>query len=132
VGQVLATVLLIPLILWSTLQPMINHNTSLTKETIKIALYEISKEASLKGKFDEELYAEFKEMLEKNHGYNPDCIQIKGTEELTTRGGELTVTVTVPKPIQSIWDTVSVASCERPDSYEPFRVTHTIKSEYIP
>lgn len=131
-GQTVATILLIPLVLWSVLQPMINHNSALTKQTIKTALYEISKDAAIRGKFDDELYAEFKEMLRKNHGYNPDCIKIEGTETLTNRGEDITVTVTVPKPVQNFTDIVSVASCKRPDSYEPYVVTNTIQSEYIP
>lgn len=130
--QILALVILMPLILWSTFQPMLFHNASLTKQTIKIALYEVNKKAAIQGKYDEDLYAEFKDTLAKNHGYNPNCIQIKGTEELTPRGEELKVTVTIPKPLMSFWDMFSIESCERPESYTPYFITHSIQSEYVP
>lgn len=131
-GQVLATVLLIPLILWSTFQPLLYQNASLTQQTIKVALYEVNKQASIKGQYDEDLYAEFKDNLVKNHGYNPECINIEGTEELTHRGDDIEVKVTIPKPIMSFWDAVNMGNCERPDSYTPYVVHQTIKSEYVP
>lgn len=128
----LSTVLILPLIIWATFSPMLMHNASMTKETIKIALYEISKEASLQGKFDEDLYVEFKEMLVENHGYRPECIQITGTEETVNRGQPITVTVTIPKPMMSVFDAMSISSCERPDSYTPYEITQSINSEYLP
>lgn len=131
-ANLVAIVLTIPLILWTVFQPMMYHNASMTRETIKVAIYEVSKEAAMQGQFDADLYAEFKDMLVLNHGYNPDCIEITGTETLTNRGGELTVAVTVPKPVLSVWDAVTISSCERPDSYTPYTIKQVIKSEYIP
>lgn len=104
----------------------------MTKETIKISLYEIQKEAALQGHYTEDLYAEFKSMLVQNHGYNAACIDIQGTESPVERGADIEVTVTIPKPMMSIWEAFSIASCERPDSYTPYFVTQVIKSEYIP
>lgn len=131
-AQIVAFILLIPLLMWSVFQPVLYHNASLTKETIKVATYEVSKEASLRGRFDEELYAEFKEMMVTNHGYNPACIDITGTESYTNRGEDIWVEVTIPKPMLSIWDAVTISSCERPGSYTPYTVRQVIKSEYIP
>lgn len=128
----LSQILILPLIIWATFSPMLMHNASMTKETIKLNLYEISKEASLNGKFDEDLYIKFKETLSENHGYNPECIQISGTEEAVTRGEPINVTVTIPKPIMNVFDAVSISSCDRPDSYTPYEITHSINSEYLP
>lgn len=131
-AQLVATVLSIPLILWTIFQPMMYHNASMTQETLKVALYEVSKDAAMQGQFNAELYAEYKDMLVENHGYNPDCVEITGTETLTNRGGELIVEVTVPKPVLSVWDAVTISSCDRPDSYTPYTLKQVIKSEYIP
>lgn len=131
-GQLIATVLLIPIMLWSIFQPMLYHNAAMTQESIKISLYEIQKKASLQGQYTEELYSQFKQSLMENHGYDSDCITITGTESLVERGGDIEVTVSVPKPIMSLYDIVTVASCDRPDSYTPFEYTQVIKSEYIP
>lgn len=129
---ILSQILIFPLIIWATFTPMLMHNASMTKETIKLNLYEISKEASLNGKFDEDLYIKFKENLVENHGYDPACIQISGTEEVVTRGEPINVTVTIPKPLMSVFDAVKISSCERPDSYTPYEITHSINSEYLP
>ena len=131
-AQLVATVLLIPIMLWSIFQPLLYHNAAMTQESIKISLYEIQKEASLNGHYTPELYSKFKESLSKNHGYNPQCITISGTETVVERGGDIEVTVSVPKPIMSFYDLVTVASCDRPDSYTPFEYTQVIKSEFIP
>lgn len=130
--QLLATILLVPLMLWCIFQPLLYQNAAMTQESIKIALYEIQKEASLQGQYSEALYSKFKQSLSENHGYNPDCITIAGTESIIERGGDIEVTVSVPKPIMSIFEMVSVSSCERPDSYTPFEYKQTIKSEFIP
>ncbi|MEK6190602.1 MAG: hypothetical protein N2A99_06400 [Carnobacterium alterfunditum] len=129
---ILSTILIIPLIVWASFSPMLMHNASMTKETIKLALYEVSKEAALQGKFDESLYLDFKESLVENHNYNPDCIQISGTESEVTRGEAITVTVTIPKPMMSVFDAMTISSCDRPDSYTPYEITHSINSEYLP
>lgn len=131
-GHIMATVLTLGLLLFSVFQPYLYHNASLTKETIKISLYEIQKEAALQGHYSEDLYAEFKRMLVENHGYNPSCIEISGTESPVERGADIEVTVKMPKPMMSIWEAFSIASCERPESYTPFYVTNVIKSEYVP
>lgn len=131
-GQLIATIILIPIMLWSVFQPMLYHNASMTQETLKISLYEIQKKASIQGKYDEALYSEFKTLLADNHGYDPACIVVEGTEVLTERGGSIDVTVSIPKPVMSFFDIVDMSSCDRPDSYTPFVVTQTIKSEYIP
>lgn len=131
-AQILATILLVPLMLWSIFQPLLYHNAAMTQESIKIALYEIQKDASIQGQYTPELYSKFKESLSKNHGYNTNCITITGTESLVERGGDIEVTVSVPKPIMSFYDIVSVSSCDRPGSYTPFQYTQVIKSEYIP
>lgn len=129
---ILSQLLILPLVVWAMFSPILMHNASMTKESIKINLYEVSKQASLQGKFDNELYADFKENLVKNHGYNPNCIKIKGTESEVTRGEEIKVTVTIPKPITNPFELFSMSSCERPDSYTPFEITTSISSEYLP
>ncbi|WP_281864830.1 hypothetical protein [Planomicrobium okeanokoites] len=131
-AHVLGTVLTLGLLLFSVFQPVLYHNAATTQETIKISLYEVQKEAALIGHFNEELYGEFKSMLVQNHGYNPACIQIEGTEQPVSRGEDITVSVTIPKPMMNIWEAFDFASCDRPDSYIPYTVQQVIKSEYIP
>lgn len=131
-AHVLGTVMTIGLLLFSVFQPILYHNAATTRETIKISLYEVQKEAALIGHYNDELYGEFKQLLVDNHGYNPDCVQITGTEQMVERGGELEVSVTVPKPLMNIWEMFDMASCDRPDSYTPYTVKQVIKSEYIP
>ena len=130
--HVLSFVLVLIPVVWSVFQPILFHNASQTRETISMAIYEVSKDAAIEGRFTEEMYAEFKDMLVENHGYNPACIQISGTEELVNRGGDLTVTVSIPKPMTNVFEAVSIRSCERPDSYVPYTIEKVIKSEYLP
>lgn len=129
---ILSQILIIPFVLWATFTPLLHHNASMTKESISIQLYEISKEAAVKGRFDEELYIRFKEQLFEKHGYRPECIQISGDEELVRKGEPINVTVTIPKPIMSIFDAVKMSSCDRPESYTPYNMPLSINSEYIP
>lgn len=129
---ILSQLLILPLVIWSIFSPILMHNASMTKESIKIGLYEVSKQAALQGKFDEELYIDFKESLVENHGYNPACIKISGTEDEVTRGEPINVTVTIPKPITNPFELFSMSSCERPDSYTPYEITSSINSEYLP
>ena len=68
----------------------------------------------------------------EEHGYNIDCIDIKGTETLVERGGTLEVEVIIPKPPMSVFEAIDMGSCERPSSYEPYAVGHSIQSEYMP
>lgn len=131
-SHILGTVLTIGLLLFSVFQPVLYHNAATIQESIKISLYEVQKEAAINGQFDEELYGKFKDILVENHGYNPACIQIEGTDQPVTRGGDITVSVTIPRPMMNIWEAFDFASCDRPESYVPYTVTQVIKSEYIP
>lgn len=130
--QAIATILSLYIMLWASFQPILNSNTAMTQESIKIALYEVQKEASLEGRFTESMYNKFKSELSENHGYDPDCITIKGTENRVERGQDIQVQVSVPKPMQSFTDVFDFASCDRPDSYDPYSVSQSIRSEYIP
>lgn len=123
--QILTYLLLLPLIVWSIFQGPLYQNATMVEQTLKLAIYEGEKEASLQGKYDETIYKEMKDYLVDVHHYKADQIQIKGTETLTPRGQKMTIEVTVPKPV------VTVIEMFKVDTSEPFHVKKTILSEYI-
>lgn len=131
-AQIIGFILMVPILVWSILQPVLYTNSTFIQQTIKVNMYEIQKEASIEGHYTEEMYAQFKKALQENHGYNPECIQIKGTENVVERGNDIDLVVTIPKPPMSVWDVVDMGSCARPGSYEPYEIEMTIESEYIP
>jgi len=95
------------------------------EESLKLAIYEGQKEASLKGKYDEEIYKEMRDYLVETHNYKPELIEIHGTETLTPRGQKLTIEVSVPKPAMTVIEMFKV------DNSEPFTVKKTILSEHV-
>ncbi|MBL5768430.1 hypothetical protein MXL46_13890 [Heyndrickxia sporothermodurans] len=123
--HILTYILLLPLILWSIFQAPLYNNAAMVEESLKLAIYEGQKEASLKGKYDANIYKEMRDYLVNTHNYKADSINIKGTETLTPRGGKMTIEVTVPKPVVTVMDIFKV------DTSEPFKVKKTILSERI-
>ena len=124
--QIITYVLLIPLILWGVFQPPLYNNAILIEENLRLAIYEGQKEASLKGRYDEEIYSKMKDYLVEVHHYQPELIEITGTETLTPRGEELTIKIIVPKPVMTVMDIFNFD-----DESEPFTVEKRILSEYI-
>ncbi|MBU8732494.1 hypothetical protein KM915_20820 [Cytobacillus oceanisediminis] len=125
-SNILSFILLLPFIIWSTFQPILFINASMVQETLQLATYEGQKEASLKGKYDEEIYKKIRDYLVEVHHYDPDKIQISGTETETPRGGKIFIEITVPKPMLSVIDVFSI------DNTQPYKVKKYIVSEYIP
>lgn len=124
-GNILSFILLLPFIIWSTFQPTLFTHASMVEETINTAIYEGQKEASLQGKYDEDIYKEIRDKLVKVHHYDPSKIEIHGTETQTLRGEKMYIEVTVPKPIINVIDIFKV------DDSEPFKIKKYIMSEYI-
>lgn len=125
-NQLMTYVLLLPLIVWMVFQPVLFINASQIEETISLAVFEGQKEASLKGKYDEATYKKIRDYLVDVHHYDPEKIQIKGTETLTERGEPIYIEITVPKPMMSA---IEVFSVEDP---EPYVVKKMVMSEYVP
>ncbi|WP_368502672.1 hypothetical protein AB3N04_00830 (plasmid) [Alkalihalophilus sp. As8PL] len=94
----LSYLLLLPLIVWGTFQPILFMNASQVEETLRIATYEGQKEAALQGRYDETIYKMIRDYLVENHNYKSDQIQITGTESLTSRGERMVVEISIPHP----------------------------------
>ena len=125
-SEQIALVILMPFLVYMLFQPPLQQNASMVEETINVAIYEAQKQASIEGRYSEEIYKKFKDFLMKNHNFDPDKIKITGTETLTPRGEELTVTVSAPKPLLDVMDAFKT---ERDPNFE---VTRKIVSEYTP
>lgn len=125
-GNILSFILLLPFILWSCFQPVLYLNASMIQETVNLAVYEGQKEASLQGKYDEQIYKKIRDYLVDNHHYKPEKINISGTETLTPRGERMTIQIEVPKPMMSVMEIFKV------DNSKPFVVKKSIVSEYTP
>lgn len=125
-NQIMTYILLLPLIVWMVFQPVLFINATQIEETISLAVYEGQKEASLNGKYDQQTYKKIRDYLVDVHHYDPDKIQIKGTEELTERGEPLYIEVTVPKPMLSVVEAFSV------EDNEPYVIKKMVMSEYVP
>lgn len=123
--HVISYLLLMPLIIWSVFQAPLYNNASMIEESLKLAIYEGQKQASLQGKYDANIYKEMRDYLVEVHNYKAESIQINGTETLTPRGGKMTIEVIVPKPVVTVMEIFKV------DTSEPFVVKKTILSEYI-
>jgi hypothetical protein len=62
----------------------------------------------------------------ETHNYDPDKIEIKGTEELTPRGEFMYIEITIPRPITSVFGIFV------PRRDAEMVVRKEIMSEYIP
>jgi len=125
-SNILSFILLVPVILWSTFQPMLFINATMVEQTLRLALYEGQKEASLQGRYDQAIYDKIRDYLVEIHHYEPEEIEIKGTETITPRGERMYIEITVPKPVMSVGDIFRI------DDSEPFTIRKYIMSEYIP
>lgn len=121
--HIIAWILLLPLAFWAMFQPLLFSNATQIEETLNLAIYEGSKDASVEGRFTEDIYKKMRDYLVENHHYEADKIEITGTETLTPRGELLTVRIEVPKPMMTLFDFFTVSD-------EPFFVEKTIMSEY--
>lgn len=121
----IAFILLLPFIIWSSFQPILFTNATMVQETLSIAVYEGQKEASLKGKYDEEIYKKIRDYLVDVHHYDPSKIDIVGTETEVPRGGKIYIEITVPKPMLSVMEVFSV------DDGEPYKIKKYVISEYV-
>lgn len=123
-SEIIGLVIMMPIIIWSLLQGPLYTNADMVEESLHLAVYEGQKDASLKGRYDEEIYKEMRDYLVETHHYDSSKIKIKGTETLTERGGKLTVRVEVPRPPRTVIEMFKV------DDTTPMVVEKTIMSEY--
>lgn len=119
--------LLIPFVLWGVFQGLLYFHANQVHLALNLAAFEGSKEAALHGRYDEAIYDNMKGYLVKMYHYDPAKIEITGTEKLTLRGNDLTVTIKVPKPRM---DVIPLFASHDSNSY--FIEKKTIMSEYIP
>jgi hypothetical protein len=125
-SNIMSFVLLLPFIIWSCFQPVLFTNASMIQETLNLAVYEGQKEASLQGKYDEQIYKKIRDYLVENHHYQADKIKITGTETVTPRGERMNIQIEVPKPMMSVMEIFKV------DNSKPFVVKKSIVSEFTP
>lgn len=124
--NLLATLLITPLMLWVTFTPVLIANANQVDETMLLAVYEGQKEASLQGQYTDAIYQDMEDYLVENHNVDRSKIEIDGTESLQTRGSEITVEVTYPRPITNLGSMLSFAPPETKT------VKRTVVSEYVP
>lgn len=125
-NQLLAMILLIPFILWSSLQGILYTNYGMVEETLNLAVYEGQKEASLNGRYTEEIYSDIRSYLVDSHNYDPSKIEIEGTESRTPRGEFIYIEITIPRPMTSLLGIFT------PRNDSEMTIRKEIMSEYIP
>lgn len=89
--------MVLPFMLIFIFQGVLFYKDSLVRKAVDITIYEISKEAAIRGHFNESIYDKARDMLINAVNFNPSDIVISGTETITTRGNYLEVTVRVPR-----------------------------------
>lgn len=123
--NLLSTLLLLPVIIWSVFQPALYANAMLIEQAISSTIYETSKQASLQGKYDNDIYNQMKDILVEVHNFDPSKVKIKGTETLTPRGERMYIEVTIPKPKMSVLEIFNFGQ------REPYHYRKYIMSEYV-
>lgn len=116
--------LVVPIIVWSVFQPALYANAMIVEQGISSVIYETQKEASLKGRYDEDIYKDIKDKLVEVHNFDPNKIEIKGTETVTMRGDRMEIEVTVPKPKTNVIEAFS-SGVDEPYHYKKY-----VMSEY--
>lgn len=124
-NHILAFILTIPILVWSTFQPSLNVNASMIEQDLRLATYEGQKEAALQGRYDEDIYKQIRDHLVENQHYNPEKIEIEGTETIKERGERITISITIPKPTMQVIEMFSYSGSDT------FTVERTIVSEYV-
>lgn len=120
----LSTLFLMPLLIWCVFQPALFSNSMLVEQAISNVVYETQKEVALQGRYDEDIYKKMKDRLVEVHNFNPEKIEIKGTETLTTRGERIEIEITVPKPKTTVIEAFSR------DSGQPYKYKKYVMSEF--
>jgi len=118
--------MLLPFFLFTIYQGYLYFHAAQVEEALNMAVFEGQIEASVQGRYTEEIYQLMKDYLQSAHRYDPDSIEIEGTETLTTRGNYLTVKIQVPKPLLTVIPLFNV------DGGRYYVVEKRIMSEYIP
>lgn len=124
-NNLLSTLLLLPVIIWSVFQPALYANAMLIEQAISSTIYETSKQASLQGKYDNDIYNQMKDRLVEVYNFDPSKVEIKGTETLTPRGERMYIEVTIPKPKMSVLEIFNFGQSE------PYHYRKYIMSEYV-
>jgi hypothetical protein len=96
----------------------------LVEQALSNAIYETQKEASLQGRYDEALYTKIKDYLIEIHHFDPEQIQITGTETLTMRGERMYIEIIIPKPNTTVIQAFDFGGSEN------FHYKKYIMSEY--
>lgn len=120
--------MVLPFMLIFMFQGMLFFKDSLLKKAADIALYEAGKEASIEGRFTQEIYDEAKQMLVRSLNFNEADIAISGTETVISRKNYIEATLTIPR------GRVYVIPGIIDDGFTQTTITRTtrIMSEYIP
>lgn len=103
-NNLVSFLLIIPIILWCIFQPVLFVNAMLIEQGLNNVIYETQKEASLQGRYDEDIYREMKDRLVEVHKFDPNEIIIQGTESLTMRGERMMIEITIPKPKTNVFE----------------------------
>lgn len=124
-NNLLSFLLTIPILVWCVFQPALYTNAMLVEQALSSAIYETQKEASLQGRYDDELYQEMINHLEEVHRFDPSKVEISGTESLTKRGERMYIEITIPKPKKTVIEAFSGGNDE------PYHYKKYVMSEYI-
>lgn len=124
-SNLLSYLLLVPIVLWAVFQPALYANAMIVEQGISSVIYEFQKEASLQGRYDSDIYKQMKDRLVEVHNFDPNLIEINGTETLTSRGNRLEIIISIPKPKTTVIEAFSSSSDETFD-YKKF-----VMSEYV-
>ncbi|UAL49886.1 hypothetical protein K7887_22475 (plasmid) [Sutcliffiella horikoshii] len=96
-SEVLAKWMMIFIAITIIFTPLLAYTDSLHREAVDTVLHQSMKQASLKGQFTSNIVDEIKDTLEKDYNFDRSKIEIEATTTLTSRGGYLECTITVPR-----------------------------------
>lgn len=101
--NLVSLVLSFTILMWAIFQPSLYMNAMLVEEAIANVVYETQKEASLQGRYTEDLYDKIIDELGTVHKFDESKVTVQGTETLTNRGDRIMIEVTVPKPPTNVF-----------------------------
>lgn len=90
--------MLLPFVLWGVFQGALYFHANQVEQVIHIAIFEGSKKAATQGYYSQDIYQEMRNFLEQGYSFDPNKVEIIGTENLRVRGEYLEVEVLVLKP----------------------------------
>lgn len=138
-GNQLAFILLLPLVLWSTFQGLLYIHAGQVTETVNLATFEGQKEASLQGYYTDEIEEEIKSFLVDGYNMDPSEIEVvvPGISEQKRRGERMSVCVSIPSPVINVVSIFSFStdegktSCSGQNDKNYYKVEKEIMSEFV-